>query len=168
MVKYPYGPLVQRAAPSSASLLSLLLSLFFSHLSVTLRTAHPAPRQSCVLVFHFLQHQLHLSTKESSASVGALRLRWVLLEQSHASITRRANGHSCGICQSIRGSNQVRVGRLAAIGGCYRGMVFVVREPWNSLHDQRRVCMQVQGNSQEVTGCISQVEHEFLLRSDVL
>lgn len=73
-VKYPYGPLVQRAAQSPALLLSFCSFSLSSH-SYPLLFAPLTVRSGCrELVLHFYQRHLRLSTKESSASSSALRL----------------------------------------------------------------------------------------------
>lgn len=73
-VKYPCGPLVQRAAQSPALLLSFCSFPLSSH-SYPLHFAPLTVRSGCrELVLHFYQSHLRLSTKESSASPSALRL----------------------------------------------------------------------------------------------
>lgn len=69
----------------------------------------------------------------------------------------QTNGNRGGICQSMRGSNRGRAGRMAAIGGCYRGMVFVVSALWNSPHDRLEpVYSSSRQQSEAITARISQ------------
>lgn len=135
IVKYPYGPLVQRAVRSPARLLSLL---FLFLLTLVSHSSHRAPgvpavvRGSTSLLsvpapFKY-QGELRLG-RRAPPSVGFTGAQSLVYYQ-------RTNGNCVGTCQSIRRSNRVCAGRLAAIDGCYCGMVFVVRELWNSQHDQ--------------------------------
>lgn len=136
MVKYPYGPLVQRhGSPCSPSVSSSVLSLatLVSH-SFAARTG--ALRLSCVRASTSLLSQPPAPFKYQ----GELRLgrrapptRGFHWSASHRVHYRPTNGSGGGTCQSMLRSNPERAGRPAAIGGCYRGMVFVVRELWNSL-----------------------------------
>lgn len=144
MVKYLYDPLAQRAA---GPLLPFFLFPFplSSHTFLSL-FAPGAPAVVCA-------RTSLTPTRAPFKYQGELRLARrappsVCLTGAQSLVHyHQANGNRGGIRQSTGGSNQTRAGRLAAIGGCYRGMVFVVRELWNSLHDQRSVRIQVQGYS---------------------
>lgn len=136
MVRYPCDPWEQRAAWSS------LLFCF----GPSFRSCHTcawllAPRTglsgsdagSCLALNGA---SVRLSTTESSASTDALRLGSVSLALVHGHVDEQPMRTPEEQTGPIRWSNQVFRGRPAAADDCYRGMVFVVRERWNSPHDR--------------------------------